>query len=187
MDKRESLSEVEAQTDFGEEVGRDFADKLLLAIIDAYPGPEESNPEKADKNRRDRLRAAHQALFGARYSRGHPGYSDEAALRWMGAERHKEHARMGLEEFRDEPLPAKFRPKAPSTRRLGAEAAERFGLPDRAEQRLRKTPAKQVAYWMAVEEFHDDVPEQLDLNLLSEIRDILAKRGIVMNLGKIER
>lgn len=187
MDERESSSNRGEQVDFGEVVGRDFADKLLLAIIDAHPGPEEPNREKADKNRRDRLRAAHQALFGTRYERGHPGYSDEAALRWMGAERYKEQARKGLEEFLGEPLPTKLRAEAMSARRLGAEAAERFGLPDRAEQRLRKTPAKQVADWMAVEEFHDDVPEQLDFNLLTEIRDTLAKRSIAMNLDRIER
>lgn len=187
MDERESSSNPGEQVDFGEVVGRDFAEKLLLAIIDAYPGPDEPNREKAEEDRRKRLRAAHQALFAINYGRGHPGFSDEAALRWMGTEKHKEQARKGLEKIRGKPLPANLRPAAASARRLGVEAVKRFGLPDRAEQRLRKTPAKQVADWMAVEEFHDDVPEQLDLNLLIRLRDILARRGIAMSLDRIER
>lgn len=56
MDERESSSNRGEQVDFGEVVGRDFADKLLLAIIDAHPGPEEPNREHG----KDRLIGVHR-------------------------------------------------------------------------------------------------------------------------------
>ena len=79
-------------------------------------------------------------------------------------------------------------PKARSIRQLVLEAVAEFGLTDSAGERLRKKlSGRGLQKWLDVAEFHEDVPEQLDMNLLQDVADILGRRGISMNLDGVDR
>ncbi len=160
-------------TEYGEVVGRGFVDKLLLAIIDAYEEPTNS-PASAVKLRSNRLRDAKQALFGQAHPEGRPKVDDEAVLRWMGAQHYVDLGRRDTVKLR-------------SDRELVREALDWFDLPGSSEERIRKKFSDQKQNWIDVAQLHDDVPEQLDHNLLQEIRGILDRRGVSMNLSRIER
>lgn len=165
----------------GDVVGRDFIDKLLIAIIDAYSGSSLTQASD-EKQRAERLRQAREALFGLAASGGRPSVSDEAILRWMGNERYKDLARQGMARLKRED-----EPKLRSNRSLAAHAVTRFGLLENAAERLREKFGTQEQKWISVASYHDDVPEALDFSLLEQIQAILVKRDIKMDLKRIER
>lgn len=166
----------------GEPVGRDFLDKLLLGIIDAHPQPSSSSLAAA-RLREERLRIAREALLGEPNTEGRPREPDTAVLRWIGTQHHRDLSRQGLAEIQKQP-----RPKARSVRQLVSEAVSQFGLTSSAEERLRKKLAADgLKKWLAVADLHDDVPEQLDKNLLQTVREVLERRGVQMELARIEK
>lgn len=177
----ESTGDME-RTDFGEAVGRSFVEKLLLAIIDAHPVAEDGSlsPAKLANLRRERLAAAHQALFGKPRREGRPIISDEAALRWMGAEAYRD-LFIGKENLGFHPVE-----KVRSERELAAEASKLFFDTDAAE-RLRKKFNKSREKWMDVARYHDDVPEQLEANSLGKIAEVLSRYGVRIALQRVER
>ncbi|MDX1001541.1 hypothetical protein GOE20_11515 [Sinorhizobium medicae] len=169
-------------TDCGDVVGRCFLDKLLLAIIDAHPVPA-SSAVVAVRQREERLRRAREVLLGQSNQEGRPPESDEVILRWIGNEHHNDRARQNLAELMGQP-----RPKVRSERKLVEKAVEHFHLPANASERLRKKLRPHgLQKWLEVATYHDDVPEQLDMNLLEAVREILAKRGIAMDLKNAEQ
>jgi len=167
--------------EYGEVVGRDFFDKLLLAIIDAYP-EESTSPATTIRRRVERLWQAKQALLAQDRSEGRPMVADDAVLRWMGSEHYRDLAqrnalgRAGTQTH-----------KIRSDRQLAGLAVQRFALPDNVTERFRKKFGRQRQKWLDIARYHDDVPEQLDHNLLEQIQLILAKREIRMNLSRVER
>lgn len=171
----------EEPVDYGEVVGRDFLDKFLLAIIDAYPVLS-TPPASAARDRDIRLRDAKEALVGQAHNEGRPLVSDEAYLRWMGSERYKDLARRDMAKIKGTKPP-----KLRSDRKLADLAVEKFDLPTGRAENLRKKFGKQRSKWLDVARYHDDVPEALDFSLLEQIKAILEKREIEMNLKRIER
>jgi hypothetical protein len=170
------------QIDYGEVVGRDFLDKLLLAIIDAHPGQSTSRVSDV-KRREDRRRQALEALLGQSHAEGRPRNSDETILKWIGNEHYKDRARRDMAKFKGE-----FEPKVRSVHQLVKYAVKHFGLPDNAGERLRKKlRGEGTKRWLELAVLHDDVPEQLDRNLLKSVQDVLARRGIAMDLRNVER
>jgi hypothetical protein len=167
---------------YGEAVGRSFEEKLLLAIIDAYPDLVERSPAAKMQRRLERLRAAKEALFGIVHDEGRPLASDLRVLRWMGAEHHSDRARVGLAKIRGTESP-----KIRTMRKLADEAVGRFGLPANQSERLRKKFRRQKEKWLAVEESHDDVPEQLELGSLHSVQKVLVRYDIKMALSGVER
>lgn len=178
-------AQKEDQVDYGDPVGRAFLDKLLLAIIDAYTNPATADKKPsvtALKKRVDRLRAAKEALLGQPHDEGRPLVSDEAILRWMGSQRYKDCANRDMAT-----IDGGESPKLRSDRKLADCAAKKFQLPEERAESLRKKFGAQEQKWIDVARYHDDVPEALDFSLLEQIKAILAKRGIEMDLKRIER
>jgi hypothetical protein len=168
--------------DFGEVVGREFFDKFLLSIIDAYPRPS-SSALAAARLRAKRLREARRALLGEPNPEGRPSETDTTVLRWIGLQHHRDLSKRGLAALQGE-----AEPKSRSVHKLVAEAVRHFGLTSSAEERLRKKlNADGLEKWFNVADLHDDVPEQLDMNLLQELRQVLTQRGISMNLAAVEK
>ena len=179
----EEEQDDDGRVDYGEVVGRSFLDKLLLAIIDAHTEERTTLSAAAAGNARvKRLAEAKQALFGETPREGRPLISDEAVLRWMGEEHYKDRARQGLATLKREP-----RPKARSDRQLANQAVRKFKLPDNAVERLRGKFGPQRQKWLDIAMQHDDVSEQLDAGLLTAVQENFAKRGLPMNLDRIER
>lgn len=170
--------------DYGWSLDRSFLDKLLLALIDAHPEPEQAafSQVTATKRRRDRLREARLALFPGLNTEGRPPDPDNTILRWMGAEHYRDIVRRNMAAANADKLP-----KIRSDRQLADEARKQFGEPRSSTERLRGKFGVQRKRWLNVAIHHDDVPEQLDHNLLREIADILVKHGIAMNLDGIGR
>lgn len=182
-DKQDDLNEEEL-LDYGSSVGRSFLDKLLLAFIDAYPDPAAAKASSATaaKRRRNRLREARLALFPGTNAQGRPLDPDNVILRWIGMEHYRDIARRNVAV-----LNAEKAPRLRSDRQLVEEARQRFGEPRSSGERLRDKFGKQRERWLNIAIHHDDVPEQLDHNLLSQIAAILEKRGISMELDEVER
>jgi hypothetical protein len=170
--------------DYGWSLDRSFLDKLLLALIDAHPEPKQAvfSPVTAAKHRRDRLREARLALFPGLNAGGRPLDPDNIILRWMGTEHYRDIVRHNMAVANADKLP-----KVRSNRQLADEARKRFGEPRSSTERLRDKFGEQRERWLNVTIHHDDVPEQLDYGLLRQIADLLAKRGIDMNLDRIDR
>lgn len=156
---------------YGEAVGRGFIDKLLLAIIDAYPEPTTSHASEA-KRRIDRLRDAKRALFGQAHPEGRPEVSDERVMRWIGAQHYID---LGKGE------------KIRSDRELVRQALTNFALPENSDERLRKKLSRQKQKWLEIAKLHDDVPEQIEHSLLKKVQRTLSREGIEMRLDRIER
>lgn len=170
--------------DYGWSLDRSFLDKLLLAFIDAHPEPKQAtlSTVAAAKHRRNRLREARLALFPGFNAGGRPLDHDDIILRWMGSEHYRDIVRRNMAAAN-----ADRSPKVRSNRQLAEEARKRFGEPKSSTERLRDKFGEQRERWLNVAIYHDDVPEQIDHNLLRQIADILAKRGIAMNLDRIGR
>jgi hypothetical protein len=160
----------------GPGVGRSFAERLLLSIIDAHPtGGQIASPLSAARDRERRLQTAMQALFGEAKTGRKPD-SDDAILRWMGNERSQDLAlrdMQGLGFYGQ--LPAR---KVRSDRTLAEEAETRFALATGSWERLRSKFGKQVEFWLEIARSHDDIAELMDTWLLDEIRAMLSKRDI---------
>lgn len=171
-------------TNYGWSLDRSFLDKLLLALIDAYPEPKQAafSPVTVAKHRRDRLREARLALFPGFNAGGRPPDPDNIILRWMGTEHYRDVVRQNMAATN-----ADKSPKVRSDRQLADEARIRFSEPKSSVERLRDKFGEQRERWLNVAIHHDDVPEQIDHNLLRQIADILAKRDIAMDLSRIER
>lgn len=171
-------------TDYGWSLDRSFLDKLLLALIDAHPEPKQAalSSVAAAKHRRNRLREARLALCPGFNAEGRSPNPDNIILRWMGTEHYRDIVRRNRAAANADKLP-----KIRSDRRLADEARKRFGEPKNSTERLRDKFGAQRERWLNLAIYHDDVPEQLDHNLLREIADILARRGIAMNLDGIGR
>ncbi len=157
-----------------------FFERLLLSIIDAYPTEGEKRSGLAgQRTREDRLQTAMQALFGEAKT-GRRADSDDAVLRWMASQHYRDLAIRGLQALKSAPESEKtlVTPPVRSDRALAADAEGKFSLGAGARERLRKKFSDKKDFWLAIERFHDDVPELMETWLLDEIRGLLAKADI---------
>ncbi|MDL2201373.1 hypothetical protein QQF51_01705 [Brucella intermedia] len=168
---------------YGDAVGRDFVDKLLLSLIDAYPefADISKSPAALSKRRNERLRVAKLAVFGGTIAGGRPKVTDAYILRWIGNENYKDRAKQRISILKNESPP-----KLRSDRQLVEDAVSHFKLVESSIERLRKKWSTEKEKWFQVALDHDDVPEQLELNALQQVQDILQRHGIVMRLDNLE-
>jgi hypothetical protein len=160
----------------GPGVGRSFAERLLLSIIDAHPNPEEySSDLSSARDREKRLQTAMQALFG-KAKTGRKPDPDDAILRWMGSEHYRDKAIVKMQsQGLFSHLPVRV---VRSDRILAQEAEKQFSLAAGAHERLRKKFREQHEFWLEIERSHDDIAELMDTWLIDEIRAILSRRDI---------
>lgn len=170
-------------SDYGEAVGRDFVDKFLLSLIDAYPEPGDSSksPVARSKRRRERLREAKLAVFGSAIAEGRPKVADAYILRWIGNENYKDRANHSMAIQKNKSLP-----KLRSDRQLVEDAVNHFKLAESSVERLRKKWGMQKEKWFQIASDHDDVPEQLEFNALQKVQEALQRHGVVMRLDNLE-
>lgn len=170
-------------TDYGEAVGRDFVDKFLLGLIDAYPEPADisKSPAALSKRRSERLRDAKLAVFGGTIAEGRPKLADAYILRWIGNEHYKDQAKYDMAILKNESPP-----KLRSDRQLVENAVSHFKLAESSVERLRKKWSKQKEKWVQVALDHDDVLEQLEFNALQQVQEVLQRHGIAMRLDNLE-
>src|SRR5690606_6451408 len=116
--------------------------------------------------RAERLREAMRALFVENPPGGRPTDTDTNALWLMAYWHHQDRAMQTAQALGYGPSePRRIR----AIRELAREAAKKNGLPANAEERLRKKFSDRGAHWLHVVRYHDDVPEQLDHGLLTQI------------------
>lgn len=148
--------------------GRLFADKFLLAIIDAYPDD--------DSNREQRLSDAKLALFGEKSREGPKSLDDTRALRWMASQHERDLVKLaqaratdGLEE-----------PKVRSDRELARRAATLTtgNSEESIVDRLRRAFGNDRHGWLAVERHSDDVAETQEWHAIQAIKRILERNGV---------
>jgi hypothetical protein len=100
----------------------------------------------------------------------------------MGSQHHQDLARFNIATMRGQ-----RGTKPRSDHELTRQALKEFRLPENSAERLRRKFRGQKQKWLDIAALHDDVPDQLEFNLLTDVRGILAHRGIGMNLERIER
>lgn len=171
------------QANYGDAVGRDFVDKFLLSLIDAYPEPGDSSmsPAALSKRRGERLRDAKLAVFGGAIAGGRPKVADAHILRWIGNEHYKDRAKQSISIRKNEGPP-----KLRSDRQLVEDAVSHFKLVESSVERLRKKWGAEKDKWFQIALDHDDVPEQLEFNALQQVQEALQRHGIVMRLDNLE-
>lgn len=160
--------------------GRDLRDIFLLSIIDAYP--------LNGGDRQVRLDKAKEALFGesANSKTKKIIEDDDAALRHM--------ARGHLRDLYLSSLPYEHRArqgfsKARPVIHLAHEAAHlaQNTWGDNPVERLRKRFAKEKAKWLNIEQYHDDVSETQQYNIMLEAKELLARIDIKMEIDYAAR
>lgn len=176
--------EQPAYSTSGPDVRRPVEELLLLAIIDAHPASGKGvSGANALAQRERRLKDAMNALFGEATSlKGEQKKDTRTALRWMGAERHRDLGIKTLKEFH----PSSERLKAHKERsitELARQAAKLFfaNQGDTVTQSLRKQFSQEEEYWIEIAQTHDDVHETLENQILTKVSDLLEKAGIRIN------
>jgi hypothetical protein len=157
-----------------------FIEKLLLAIIDAYPSDELPEGDSLEKDRQRRLRSAIRALFGRKPPAGPISKNDLRALTVMAKKVMRDRNLADFEEYADMPGLTVDRSQIPGDRTLARE--QRDPNDSNAEERRRKSFRKYRDYFQTIGNLEAHVEEDEIFDDLGDVYRIFRKYNIDLNI-----